>query len=105
MWYLQENNSKPTSGPRVKYQFCRNRIGRPNGFAIRCSATNKGLPRNNRFYFQGNAIKVVRQQNMAMNPVGLGTKNCCAGEDQQQFSTQSASQSVSSVWRSGPVIE
>jgi hypothetical protein len=25
-----------------------------------------------------------------MSPVGLGTKNYCAGEDQQQFSSQSA---------------
>jgi hypothetical protein len=29
-----------------------------------------------------------------MSPVGLGTKNHCAGEDQQQFSTQSASRKL-----------
>jgi hypothetical protein len=28
---------------------------------------------------------------MAMSPAGLGTKNDCAGEDQQQFTRQAAS--------------
>jgi hypothetical protein len=32
---------------------------------------------------------------MVMSPVGLGTKNRCAGEGQEQFSSQSVSQSVS----------
>jgi hypothetical protein len=36
------------------------------------------------------APRAVRQQNMVMSPVGLGTKNHCAGEDQQQFSSQIA---------------
>jgi hypothetical protein len=30
---------------------------------------------------------------MVMSPVGIGTKSNCAGEDQQQFSIQSVSQS------------
>jgi hypothetical protein len=30
-------------------------------------------------------VTVVRQENVAMSPAGLGTKNYCAGEDQQQF--------------------
>jgi hypothetical protein len=29
--------------------------------------------------------RAVRQQNRVMSPVGLGAKNNCAGEDQQQF--------------------
>jgi hypothetical protein len=35
------------------------------------------------------APRAVTQQNMVMGPMGLGTKNRCAGEDQQQFSSQS----------------
>jgi hypothetical protein len=31
---------------------------------------------------------------MVMSPVGLGTKNYCAGEGQQQFVSQSVSQSA-----------
>jgi hypothetical protein len=31
---------------------------------------------------------------MVMSPAGLGTKNNCAGEGQQQFSSQSDSQLV-----------
>jgi hypothetical protein len=31
------------------------------------------------------APKVVRQKNVAMSPMTPGTKNNCAGEDQQQF--------------------
>jgi hypothetical protein len=34
------------------------------------------------------APRAVRKY-MAMSPEGLGTKNHCAGEDQQQFSSQS----------------
>jgi hypothetical protein len=31
------------------------------------------------------APRAVTQYNMVMSPVGLGTKNHCAGEGQQQF--------------------
>jgi hypothetical protein len=31
---------------------------------------------------------------MVMSPVGLGTKNHCAGEGQQQFSSQSVRQEI-----------
>jgi hypothetical protein len=31
------------------------------------------------------APKIVTQYNMVMSPMGLGTKNDSAGEDQQQF--------------------
>jgi hypothetical protein len=34
---------------------------------------------------------------MFMNPVGLRTKNHCAGEGQQQFSSQSISSAKSTV--------
>jgi hypothetical protein len=37
------------------------------------------------------ASRAAREQNMVMSPVGIGTKNHCAGEDQQQFSSQSES--------------
>jgi hypothetical protein len=47
------------------------------------------------------APRAVRQQNIVMNPVGLGTKNHCAGEGQQQFS----SQSVSSQMNPGPDLQ
>jgi hypothetical protein len=33
--------------------------------------------------------QTVREKNVVMSPVGLGTKNHCAGEGQQQFSSQS----------------
>jgi hypothetical protein len=35
------------------------------------------------------APRTDRQQNVVMNPVGLGTKNECAGEAPQQFRSQS----------------
>jgi hypothetical protein len=41
------------------------------------------------------APRAVRQLNMVMSPVGLGTNIHCAGEGQQQFNGQSVSQSVS----------
>jgi hypothetical protein len=31
------------------------------------------------------APRIVKQKNMVVGPVGLGTKNCCAGEGQQHF--------------------
>jgi hypothetical protein len=34
------------------------------------------------------APRAVRQWNMVMRPMGPGTKNHCAGEDLQQFSSQ-----------------
>jgi hypothetical protein len=34
---------------------------------------------------------------MVMSPVGLGTKNHCAGEGQQQFSSQSVSNAIIEV--------
>jgi hypothetical protein len=35
------------------------------------------------------APRAVRQLNMVMSPVGLGTKSHCAGEDQKKSSSQS----------------
>jgi hypothetical protein len=44
---------------------------------------------------EGCGLKVsgADRQNTVMSPMGLGTKNHCAGEGQQQFGSQSASQS------------
>jgi hypothetical protein len=36
-------------------------------------------------YSNSYTVKVVRQKNMVMGLTGLGTKNDCAGEGQQQF--------------------
>jgi hypothetical protein len=36
--------------------------------------------------------RVVQQKNMIMNPVGLGTKNYCSGEGQQQFTQTNPTQ-------------
>jgi hypothetical protein len=33
--------------------------------------------------------RIRGEQNVVMSPMGLGNKNHCAGEDQQQFSSQS----------------
>jgi hypothetical protein len=30
----------------------------------------------------------MRKENMVLSPAGIGTKNDCAGEDQQQFTLQ-----------------
>jgi hypothetical protein len=38
------------------------------------------------------AFRAVREQNMVMSPMGLGTKTHCAGEDQQPFSSQSGAE-------------
>jgi hypothetical protein len=35
------------------------------------------------------APRAVREENTVVSPVGFGTKNNCAGDDQQQFSNQS----------------
>jgi hypothetical protein len=40
-------------------------------------------------------------KNVVMNPVGLGTKNHCAGEDHQQFGNQSVSQPASQLVSQG----
>jgi hypothetical protein len=45
-----------------------------------------------------NTPRSVREQNMVMSSVGLGTKNDCAGEGQQQFSSQPVSQSGTYVY-------
>jgi hypothetical protein len=39
------------------------------------------------YYLERN--QSLMRVNMVMSPVGLGTKNHSAGEDQQQFSSQS----------------
>jgi hypothetical protein len=41
------------------------------------------------------ALRAIRQYNMVIIPVGLGTENYCAVEKQQQFSSHSVSQSIS----------
>jgi hypothetical protein len=70
------------------------------------TTANSGLQSTIRFRFQGNVVKgnrirkglrrmggglmiptAIRQQNMVMSPVGLGTKNYYADEDQQPFSS------------------
>jgi hypothetical protein len=43
------------------------------------------------------ASRAVRQSNMVMSPMGLGTKNRCAGEGQQQFSSQSVESVLSCI--------
>jgi hypothetical protein len=41
------------------------------------------------------APSAIIEQSVVMDPVGLGTKNHCAGEGQQQFNSHSVTQSVS----------
>jgi hypothetical protein len=43
------------------------------------------------------APRTVRKLNMTMCPLGLGTKNHCAGEDRQQFGSQSISRVLRNV--------
>jgi hypothetical protein len=45
------------------------------------------------------APRAVREYNAVMSPVGLGTKNNCAGEVQQQFSSLLVGGRSERVWK------